>query len=42
MVAMVFSVSKSDHRIETYRMIKFARSACIVPRRGQPHMINLN
>ena len=31
-VTMVCSVSKLDHRIERYRIIKFARSACIVSR----------
>ena len=31
-VATVFSVSKLDHLIERYYMIKFARSACIVSR----------
>ena len=31
-VAMVFLIIKSDYRIERYRMIKFARSACIVSR----------
>ena len=32
MVAMVFSVSKTDHWIERYRMMKFARSTYIVSR----------
>ena len=31
-ILMVCPVSKSDHRIERYRMIKFARSTCIVSR----------
>ena len=31
-VAIVCLVSKSDHRIERYRMIKFAQLACIVSR----------
>ena len=31
-VATVFLVSKSNHRIERYLMIKFAQSACIVSR----------
>ena len=31
-VATEFPLSESDHRIERYRMIKFARSACIVSR----------
>ena len=30
MVATVFPVSKSDHQIERYHMIKFAWLACIV------------
>ena len=42
MVATVFLVFKSDHRIERYRMIKFARSTCIVSRQSRPHMISLN
>ena len=29
-VTTVFLVFKSDHRIERYRMIKFAQSTCIV------------
>jgi len=29
-IATVCSVSKLDHRIERYHMIKFARSACVV------------
>ena len=41
-VAMVFPISKSNHRIERYRMIKFVQSTCIVSRQGRPHMINLN
>ena len=41
-VITVFSVFKSDHRIERYRMIKFAQSTYIVSRQGRPHMINLN
>ena len=41
-VAMVCLVSKLDYRIEKYRIIKFARSACIVSRQSRPHMINLN
>ena len=41
-VVMVCSVSKLDHRIEKYRIIKFARSACIVSRQSRPHTINLN
>ena len=41
-VTTVFLVSKSDHRIERYRMIKFARLTCIVSKQSQPHMINLN
>ena len=32
MVAMTFSVSKLDHRIERYRIIKFAWSTCIASR----------
>ena len=31
-VATEFPLSESNHRIERYRMIKFARSACIVSR----------
>ena len=31
-VTMVFPVIKLDYRIERYRMIKFARSTCIVSR----------
>ena len=31
-ITMVCSVSKSDHQIERYRIINFARSACIVYR----------
>ena len=42
MVTMVCPVSKSDCWIERYRMIKFARSACIVSKWSQPHIINLN
>ena len=41
-VVTVYQISKSDCQIERYRMIKFARSACIVFRWNQPHMINLN
>ena len=42
MVATMFPVSKSDHQIERYHMIKFALSTCIVFRQNRPHMINLN
>ena len=35
-IATLFSVFKLDHRIERYRMIKFARSACIVSRKNRP------
>ena len=33
-IATVCLVSKSNHRIERYRMIKFARSTCIVYRKS--------
>ena len=42
MVMTVCPVSKSNRRIERYRMIKFAQSACIMSRKNQPRMINLN
>ena len=42
MVATVCLVFKSNHRIERYCMIKFARSICIVSRKSRPHTINLN
>ena len=41
-VTIICSISKSDHQIERYRIIKFAWSACVVSRQGRPHMINLN
>ena len=42
MVTMVCPVYKSDRRIERYHMNKFPRSTCIVSRKSQPRMINLN
>ena len=41
-VTRVFSIFKSNNRIERYRMIKFAWSTYIVSRYGRPHMISLN
>ena len=41
-VATVILVFKSNYQIERYRIIKFARSTCIMSRQNQPHMINLN
>ena len=41
-VATEFLVFKSNHQIERYPMIKFARSTCIVSRWNWPHVINLN
>ena len=41
-ISMVCLVSKSEHRIERYHLIKSARSTCIVSRQGPPHMIKLN
>ena len=41
-VAMVCPVSESNHWIERYHMIKFARSTCIVSRQSRPHTINFN
>ena len=37
MVATVFPVSKSDHRIERYRTIKFAQFICIVKEESTTH-----